>query len=985
MSSNIINLNKTIDQFSISNVHQCNPENCHSFIDKPQYYLKILTQNIRSINTNFDNFQTLLERTSLDCDIIVLNECWLPCATNANIPTLPNYKSLSTTKHINQSDGVVVYIKSNLSFTVEEPDLQNSASGLLIKLDTNISIFCIYRSPSNNNINTFLNSFNSILSSLSSSKTVIVTGDINIDITPSSLDTRSHEYLNSIAFHGFLPAHQLPTRNNSCLDHTLLRTKCSSETFIFPSTITDHTSTMICLETKTSRHNAIRKIQKIDYEALDLDIKNLDLQPILKNSDPENATNCLIVNLTNIIEKNTTVKILPKRNRILKPWITPGLLKCMRNRDHLHKKLKQSPDDEILKVTYTRYRNFCTKILKKVKRQHDAFEIKKAGKNSKLLWETIKKSTNSTKEQHSPTHLLSSSLTAIQSCNGVNSFFANIGKELAEKIQSPSAISNSIQSTATTTSSFALLDTDNDEVESAIKSIRHNAATGWDCISATILKRYSKTLTPILCHIFNLCFHTGVFPNSFKKAIIHPIFKGGDPKAVTNYRPIAVLTAMSKILERILNNRLVNYLESNNLLSKQQYGFRKHRSTTDATLALINELVHHLNNRKKTLTIFLDLAKAFDTVPIPTLLLKLQSLGVRGTQLNLFQSYLTDRSQIVKINDHLSTEQSISYGVPQGSILGPTLFLVFINDLCKLELQNGFITSYADDTAITFSANSWTELQSVTQIGFNYVYNWLLSHSLTLNTSKTKLITFSLRSNSQPTIPISIKAHTCSSQPQTVSLNTECICPVIASTDTIKYLGIILDKYLNFKAHIDHLTSRVRKLIHFFKTLRHITNPHIIRTVYYAMCQSIISYCITIWGGACKTYIKPLEIAQRAILKVATFRPFLFPTFQLYQLCKVLSVRQLFILNTTLIQHTRTPHTISNTRRKDRICTLPTPNFTFTKRFFLYLGPYLYNKVNKYKTVYNLNSIETKHIVTNLLLKLNYDETESFIDNFIEL
>lgn len=161
-------------------------------------------------------------------------------------------------------------------------------------------------------------------------------------------------------------------------------------------------------------------------------------------------------------------------------------------------------------------------------------------------------------------------------------------------------------------------------------------------------------------------------------------------------------------------------------------------------------MVNNLNIKKKVLTIFLDLAKAFDTVPSPALLLKLESIGVRGRQLELFASYLSNRSQVVKIQNYLSEELPIHYGVPQGSILGPTVFLIFINDLCNLKIPNGSIITYADDTAITVSSDSWDQLHSEAQQSFDLVFRWLRSHTLTLNISKTKFIPFSLRINSQP-------------------------------------------------------------------------------------------------------------------------------------------------------------------------------------------------------------------------------------------
>ena len=254
----------------------------------------------------------------------------------------------------------------------------------------------------------------------------------------------------------------------------------------------------------------------------------------------------------------------------------------------------------------------------------------------------------------------------------------------------------------------------------------------------------------------------------------------------------------------------MNYLETNNLLSTNQFGFRKNKSTSDAALKLITGIVHKLNRRKKCLTVFLDLAKAFDTVPLPCLLSKLERLGIRDLQLQLFHSYLSGRSQRVKIDKYLSDELPIAYGVPQGSVLAPTLFLVFINDLCNIKLNAGNIVSFADDTAITFFDNSWSSLQTTAQKGFDAVRSWLMSHSLTLNASKTKLISFSLNITSQPSTPVTLPAHTCQ------LMTPNCNCPLITSTDTIKYIGITLDKHLNFKAHTTLLTGRVCKLIYFF-------------------------------------------------------------------------------------------------------------------------------------------------------------------------
>lgn len=332
-----MNLNTDIDLLSLSDVFRCIPENCLSHISDPNKLLKIFTQNIRSINRNFSSLETLLHRIPFESDVLVLTECWLPCKTNSTIPILTNYSMHQTTKHLNQSDGVVIYIKSHLSFSTEEINFNNKcASGLIIKLGTSTAIVCIYRSPSNENIDDFLLSLKYILPSLSSFKSVILTGDINIGIETATKDSRRHDYLTNLAFHGYLPAHTIPTRENSCLDHLILRTKLPSTTLVIETTVTDHFATLLCLETKYPRCFTASVITTTNYDTLDETMKCLDLSPIFSIEDPNVATDAIVQQLSQAIQVNSTEKSIKKNKRIFKPWITPGLLRCMRNRDNMH-------------------------------------------------------------------------------------------------------------------------------------------------------------------------------------------------------------------------------------------------------------------------------------------------------------------------------------------------------------------------------------------------------------------------------------------------------------------------------------------------------------------------------------------------------------------------------------------------------------------------------------------------------------------------
>lgn len=223
-----------------------------------------------------------------------------------------------------------------------------------------------------------------------------------------------------------------------------------------------------------------------------------------------------------------------------------------------------------------------------------------------------------------------------------------------------------------------------------------------------------------------------------------------------------------------------------------------------------------------------------------------------------------------------------------------------------------------------------------------------------------------------------IYTHQCSNP-----LINSCHCPKVLKTNNIKYLGIIIDDTLSFKQHIESLVSRVRKLMFVFKKLRTIADPKLITQIYLALCQSILTYCITSWGGAPKTTMLPLERAQRAILKVAHFHPFLFPTDQLYKSCNVLTVRQLFILHVILKQHSQLSYNnsnITNKRRKDIVCSSnSTSKYMYTNRFFRFLGPFLYNKLNSELSIYSLNYFKCRKSVFNYLQSLSYDRTDNLL------
>ncbi|KAJ0173854.1 hypothetical protein K1T71_011003 [Dendrolimus kikuchii] len=228
---------------------------------------------------------------------------------------------------------------------------------------------------------------------------------------------------------------------------------------------------------------------------------------------------------------------------------------------------------------------------------------------------------------------------------------------------------------------MALFGTTEVEINSIILSLKNSSACGWDGIPTSVVKGARHIIVPYFTKLCNLCIEKGIFPDIYKMSLIHPIYKDGDRKEINNYRPISMLPVLSKILEKLLNKRLMIFLENNNLISNSQFGFRKDRCTEDAVSHLISHVTTLVDSKKKVLGVFLDLKKAFDTVSVPILLNKMERCGIRGLPFNIFKSYLENRSQVTKLDGHLSNKQTMSFGVPQGSILGPSLFLIYINDI----------------------------------------------------------------------------------------------------------------------------------------------------------------------------------------------------------------------------------------------------------------------------------------------------------------
>lgn len=971
-----------IDDTEIAKSVTCSIGDLPIHLPVKKYRLNIVHQNIRSIYRNFDDFEISLSQLKHDVDVIILTECWL--GLDKPIPHLTNYTAYFTTRFLNQNDGVIAYIKNNHRVKIKEIMLTH-ASCIQITI-FNYIILGIYRSPSKSKADDFINSLDLYLETIKSQQNIIITGDMNINLASKHNEqtcerNNRQNYLTSLTMHSILPGHSFPTRELACLDHFMLKlNKKRTLAFIavLNTSITDHLMILLTLSENSMLpiHSKTKTI--VNYDDALRSLQEVNFLELFIHTDPNLFTDLLISKISTALLEHTKILSISRQKRILKPYITEGILRCILNRNNMQRKLKLDPKNDILRITFRRYRNYCNCLIKKLKRKYERDKLIISTKNNKTLWKTINEITQFKQSKTSNINLLNIASSPLISVNRVNVFFAGIGKTLAEEILSKKVVlGTNVSTVCYQQSSFVLLDTDPQEVKNTLMSIDSNSSQGCDNIPTKFLKLSQNILVPIISHLVNLCFSSGIFPRALKKSIVTPVYKSGDRDDVNNYRPISVLPALSKIMEKLINNRLLNYLNKYNLLSKHQYGFRKGISTEDAILDLSTLLVKNMDNGKKCLTVFLDLKKAFDTVSVPILLQKLEDIGIRGTAHALFQSYLSDRKQRVKIGDVFSEDINIYFGVPQGSITGPTLFLIYINNLCNMDIPAGKIFTYADDTAIVFSGNTWEEVRSRAETGLARVAKWLDINLLTLNTVKTNYICFSIRNSTQPDSNFEIKIHNCNRQS-----TQNCNCPSITRIVKTKYLGVNVDQRLSWHSHIDLISGRVRKLTWIFKTLRHVATGELLNKIYIALVQSVLMYCIPVWGGASKTKILELEIAQRMLLKVMYFKPSRFPTTEIYILSNILSIRKLYILHVICKLHRSMKFDKKklNKRRNDIVAPSQSTKTTFARNQYTKQSAFLYNRVNRILSIYPMKYYDCKNALTKWLQLLNYNEIELFLN-----
>ena len=439
------------------------------------------------------------------------------------------------------------------------------------------------------------------------------------------------------------------------------------------------------------------------------------------------------------------------------------------------------------------------------------------------------------------------------------------------------------------TNSFVFTPVDELEIQKIICQLNKNKASGPYSIPTIILQSIKNIISKPLCDLINLSFTSGAHPDLLKIAKVTPVFKKGSRLTISNYRPISLLSNLNKIFEKVISERVYDFLEKYDCIYNLQFGFRKKHSTNHALISITEQIREALDNRKSAVGIFVDFQKAFDTVNHDILLKKLDNYGIRGNTLNWFKTYLIGRKQFVTINGYNSSETTLNHGVPQGSVLGPLLFLLYINDL-HICIKNCITYHFADDTNFLCTGKSFKKIQKLVNNDLKRLVSWLLANKISLNKTKTELIIFRKPGD---TIP----------ENHNFKLNGY----KLKASKVTRYLGIYLDETLNWEYHCSQLINKLTRGNAMLSKARHFVPEDKLLSIYYAIFSSHMIFGCQTWGlNSSTSHFKKIITLQKRAMRIMTFSQFNAHTEPLFKKLGILKIKYQISLFNCLFIHDQT-------------------------------------------------------------------------------
>ena len=851
--------------------------------------LSVFHMNIRKLGKHRGDLLAFLSCINLKFDVIILTEVGKD--SSCYIENLfDEYISGYDLPKNNDYGGVAILVKNKLSPSIRN-DLKMKKSCDCTKCNFEntwmeftyqgriVTVGGMYRHPGGV-IPHFTKDLDTTLVKIDNNNISILGGDTNIDLIHAN--TNNVDYATTLAAHNYIPYITRPTRITShsatLIDHLFLKVSPrdidkSVLSGNFFCDISDHLPNFLVLPWDQSTHkNTDKKKVRIYSESNILKfIHHIFYVPWSQELNTFDNVNSMCSHFMSKINhffcSSFPLTEISKKRSKDKPWITQDLRKQIQNKNKLYRKKLTNPTEEN-ETLYKESKRAVEIMIKTVQEKYYQDILNNKRNSVKAIWDEFgpilgkqKKKIKKIKKLHYKGKLM---VGDDEIAKSMNENFCNIGPNLAAKIDQTGVNFNDYLGQQNDATFFLHPVPESDVLEELLK-LNHKKSPGPDGYTPKIVKACAYVLYEPLSIVYNKSILSGVYPDCFKLAKIIPIYKSGSFSDPSNYRPISLLNCFNKVFEKMINKQLSTFIKRQGLLFKHQYAFREGYSTAMALIEMTDYIKREIDKGNYISTLFIDLKKAFDTVDHNILLHKLSHYGIRGHSNQFLQSYLDSRKQYVHCNNTSSETRGITCGVPQGSILGPTLFLIYVNDMFKC--VNDDLRLFADDTICMSAGNSIKCVFEKTRENISKLKKWFDANKLTLNLSKT---CYSIFHSIAKNIPQEFNS--------IIFSGTE-----IKRENTTMYLGLTIDEVLSWKKHIDDLIASLTRYFSLFYHLRNVIPKKMKLQMFHSYVYTKICYGLQCYGSACKTTKKKVQVICNKLLKVIMKKDSKYSTNKLYK------------------------------------------------------------------------------------------------------
>ena len=912
--------------------------------------------NINSLLAHIDDLRVYMS-DSKEIDILAINETKLDPTIRDEEVYVPNCDLIRKDRHTNgrNGGGVCFYIRNNINFQTREDLSSDKLECLTIQVTKPHSkpflVSTWYRPPHSHT--EIFNSFEQIIDKIDAEDSeVYILGDLNCNFLPDATDHCSTHLRNIMDIYGLNQMIAEPTRitqaSKTLIDLCLTNfPEKIANSGVIHLGISDHSLIFVkrkIIYIRPGAHKTIQARNLKDFNEVNF-LRDLSQQNwnVTSYKNPNEMWHTWKHTLMCSFDRHAPIRT--KRIQSKKsPWITKELIRKIHKRDFFKRKAVHTNDHDSWKQ-YKTARNDVNNSIKHAKREYFTTNLAANKNDPRKAWKLINdlqsrlnKSTNVSEINIGDQTFSSPGDIA----EAFNRHFANIGENLARKI--PETDIDPLSYLDRTDKSFAFEQIETHKVSKLLNKIDSKKATGLDKIPSKLLKLAADIVSPSLTCIFNASIATGIFPDEWKKARVSPVFKKGTKSDPNNYRPISVIPVVSKIFEKLIYDQVYQYLTANDILTNCQSGFRSLHSTLSALLEATDSWCVNIDKGLLNGVLFIDLKKAFDTINHKIILDKLSIYGFDQNVLTWFDSYLSNRSQKCNVNGHLSSESQITCGVPQGSIIGPLLFLIYINDLpnCLIE---GLPRMYADDTNISVAASNKGDLEIKINAQLENVNIWLRANKLSLNIAKTEFMIIGSRQKLQTQTDRTIDVRIDGDEIESVHFS--------------KSLGVYIDDTLSWRKHVEEMSKKISSSIGALKRVRQFINGNTAETIYKAIIEPYFVYCCPVWDGLSQQLNEKLQKLQNRAARVITksryytsAKPLIdmlgwdsVSTYRTKQKALVMYKTMHNLTPTYLQDLFTTRHSHYNLRDSEDKLSIPKPRTDYMKRSLRYSGAFLWNNL----------------------------------------